>query len=283
MLNYLPFILLFLTVLSLWLPAKSGVQQWKPLFLLTLISGIYTGAGNIIAAISIVILYGLISIYGKVSPQVKPLFWLLVFALAFTLELHLIPGFHNLLILDKIKITADAMPYTLYLNFDKTIAGLLIIGLTLQRVKSLANFKLMLKQVFVRLPLVLLIILILSYAFGYVRFEPKLAPQLWLWMISNLFFTCIAEEGLFRGFFQEYLSSFKYKYAEYVAIVIPALFFGAIHFPGGIKYVILATVAGSLYGWIYKVTRRIEASMLAHFMLNLTHILFFTYPALMQH
>lgn len=283
MLNYLPFILLFLTVLSLWLPTKSGVQPWKPLFLLTLVSGIYTGAANIIAAISIVILYGLISIYGKVSPRLKPLFWLLVFALAFTFELHLIPGFHNLLILDKVKITADAMPYTLYLNFDKTIAGLLIIGLTLQRVKSLANFKLMLKQLFVRLPLVLLIILILSYAFGYVRFEPKLAPQLWLWMISNLFFTCIAEEGLFRGFFQEYLSSFKYKYAEYVAIVIPALFFGAIHFPGGIKYVILATVAGSLYGWIYKVTCRIEASMLAHFTLNLTHILFFTYPALVLH
>jgi membrane protease YdiL (CAAX protease family) len=283
MLNYLPFILLFLTVLSLWLPAKSGVQPWKPLLLLSLISGIYTGAANIIAVTSIVILYGLISIYGKASPRVKPLFWLLNFALAFTLELHLIPGFHNLLILDKVKITADAMPYTLYLNFDKTIAGLLIIGLTLQRVKSLANFKLMLKQVFVRLPLVLLIILILSYAFGYVRFEPKLAPQLWLWMISNLFFTCIAEEGLFRGFFQEYLSSFKYKYAEYVAIVIPALFFGAIHFPGGIKYVILATVAGSLYGWIYKVTCRIEASMLAHFTLNLTHILFFTYPALVLH
>jgi membrane protease YdiL (CAAX protease family) len=283
MLNYLPFILLFLTVLSLWLPTKAAVQPWKPLLFITLICGIYTGTANIIAAISIVILYGLISIYGKVSPQVKPLFWLLVFALAFTLELHLIPGFHNLLILDKVKITADAMPYTLYLNFDKTIAGLLIIGLILPRVNSLANLTFMLKQVFVRLPLVLLIILILSYAFGYVRFEPKLAPQLWLWMISNLFFTCIAEEGLFRGFFQEYLSSFKYKYAEYVAIVIPALFFGAIHFPGGIKYVILATVAGSLYGWIYKVTRRIEAGMLAHFMLNLTHILFFTYPALMQH
>lgn len=283
MLNYLPFALLLLTVLSLWLPTKSGLQPWKPLFVVTLISGIYTGAASIIAAISIVILYGLISIYGKASPRVKPLLWLLVFALAFTLELHLIPGFHNLLILDKVKITADAMPYTLYLNFDKTIAGLLIIGLTLSRVNSLANFTLMLKQLFVRLPLVLLIILILSYAFGYVRFEPKLAPQLWLWMISNLLFTCIAEEGLFRGFFQEYLSSFKYKYAEYVAIVIPALFFGAIHFPGGIKYVILATVAGSLYGWIYKVTRRIEASMLTHFMLNLTHILFFTYPALMQY
>lgn len=283
MLNYLPFILLFLTVLSLWLPTKSGIQPWKPLFLITIISGIYTGAANFIAVTSILILYGLIYVYSKVSPRIKPLCWLLVFALAFTLELHLIPGFHNLLILDKVKITADAMPYTLYLNFDKTIAGLLIIGLTLPRVNSLASFTFMLKQLFVRLPLVLLIILILSYAFGYVRFEPKLAPQLWLWMISNLFFTCIAEEGLFRGFFQEYLSSFKYKYAEYVAIVIPALFFGAIHFPGGIKYVILATVAGSLYGWIYKVTRSIEASMLAHFMLNLTHILFFTYPALMQH
>ncbi len=148
MLNYLPFALLLLTVLSLWLPTKSGLQPWKPLFVVTLISGIYTGAANFIATISIVILYGLISIYAKASQRVKPLFWLLVFALAFTLELHLIRGVHNLLILDKVKITADAMPYTLYLNFDKTIAGLLIIGMTLSRVNSLANFILMLKQLF---------------------------------------------------------------------------------------------------------------------------------------
>ncbi|MFZ4115592.1 MAG: hypothetical protein ACOYK6_02570 [Chthoniobacterales bacterium] len=35
-----------------------------------------------------------------------------------------------------------------------------------------------------------------------------------------------------------------------------------------------------LYGWVYHVTKRIEGSMLTHFLLNLTHLLLFTYPAL---
>lgn len=284
MLNYLPFSLLLVTILLLWLPSRSQLQPWKYLLIVTLFVAVFTGVANSIAIASIVILYGLISCYkNKAFLRFKPLLWLLVFTLAFILELHLVPGFHNLLVMDKVKITPDAMPFTLYLNFDKTIAGLLIVGITLNRLDSVSGLAIMLKQVFFRLPVVISIILVLSYTFGYVRFEPKLAPQLWIWIISNLFFTCIAEEGLFRGFFQEYLSSFKYKYAEYVAIMVPALFFGAIHFPGGIKYVVLATVAGCLYGWVYKVTKRIEASMLTHFFLNLAHILFFTYPALAQH
>ena len=197
------------------------------------------------------------------------------------LELHIIPGFHNLLVLNKVQFTPDALPFTLYLNLDKTLVGLVIIGFNLQRINDYKSWKEMLiNQVASRLPAIILIIMILSFIFGYVRFEPKLPKDLWIWVISNLFFTCLAEEGLFRGFFQEFLSSFKFKYNEYIAIFIPAVVFGLIHYPGGIKYVTLATVAGILYGWVYKVTRRIEASIVTHFMLNLTHILLFTYPAL---
>ncbi|MCC8416011.1 MAG: CPBP family intramembrane metalloprotease [Rickettsia endosymbiont of Gnoriste bilineata] len=135
-------------------------------------------------------------------------------------------------------------------------------------------------QVSYRLPIILLVIIVLSIAFEYIKFAPKIPQNLWIWVINNLFFTCVAEEGLFRGFFQESLSQLKYKYSKDIAILIPALFFGVMHYPGGLKYVILATVAGALYGWIYKVTKRIEASILVHFMLNLTHILLFTYPAI---
>lgn len=120
----------------------------------------------------------------------------------------------------------------------------------------------------------------LSIAFEYIKFAPKIPQNLWIWVINNLFFTCVAEEGLFRGFFQESLSQLKYKYSGNIAILIPAVFFGVMHYSGGLKYVILATIAGVSYGWIYKVTKRIEASILAHFLLNLTHILFFTYPAI---
>jgi len=42
---------------------------------------------------------------------------------------------------------------------------------------------------------------------------------------------------------------------------------------------VLATIAGIGYGGIYWRTNRIEASIFAHFLVNTTHILCFTYPA----
>jgi hypothetical protein len=43
--------------------------------------------------------------------------------------------------------------------------------------------------------------------------------------------------------------------------------------------IVLATIAGVGYGWIFWRTNRIEASILTHFLVNTTHILCFTYPA----
>jgi membrane protease YdiL (CAAX protease family) len=54
--------------------------------------------------------------------------------------------------------------------------------------------------------------------------------------------------------------------------------FGVAHFGGGWSYVALATAAGLGYGLIYHRTKSIEMAMLAHFGLNATHFLLFTYP-----
>jgi membrane protease YdiL (CAAX protease family) len=55
--------------------------------------------------------------------------------------------------------------------------------------------------------------------------------------------------------------------------------FGLAHIAGGWRYVALATVAGAGYGTVFYRSRRIEASILAHFTLNAVHFLLFTYPA----
>jgi len=44
--------------------------------------------------------------------------------------------------------------------------------------------------------------------------------------------------------------------------------------------VVFSTVAGFGYGALYQLTARIEASIVCHFALNLTHIVVFSYPAL---
>jgi hypothetical protein len=49
----------------------------------------------------------------------------LVFAaLAIALSLHLIPGFHNPRVIAPTRFTPDAVPFTMYLNFDKPLVGL---------------------------------------------------------------------------------------------------------------------------------------------------------------
>ena len=65
-----------------------------------------------------------------------------------------------------------------------------------------------------------------------------------------------------------------------MAWLIGALLFGVAHIAGGLHYVILATVAGLGYGWVYHKTQRVEACILLHVLLNTVHILFFTYPAI---
>lgn len=62
--------------------------------------------------------------------------------------------------------------------------------------------------------------------------------------------------------------------------MLASLMFGLAHFKGGISYVMLATVAGVGYGFVYQKTKRIESSILVHFAVNTIHFLFFTYPAL---
>lgn len=125
-------------------------------------------------------------------------------------------------------------------------------------------------------------VILLALMVGYVQWEAKFPRQFYIWAWGNLFFTCVAEEALFRGFLQRQLqmSLVGVRYGPVVGLVAASVLFGLAHYAGGVSYIILATVAGLGYGWIYQRTNSIEASILTHFSLNAVHFLFFTYPAL---
>jgi hypothetical protein len=84
------------------------------------------------------------------------------------------------------------------------------------------------------------------------------------------------------GFVLHYLDIYfiRFRYGQYVSLLLVSIFFGVLHYSGGWKYILLATIAGIVYGYIYQKTKRIEASILTHFVLNTLHFLLFTYPAL---
>lgn len=63
--------------------------------------------------------------------------------------------------------------------------------------------------------------------------------------MANLFFTCMAEEALFRGYLQQRLSQWL---SAWPALIITALIFGTAHLAGGMWMVMFATLAGLIYG-----------------------------------
>jgi membrane protease YdiL (CAAX protease family) len=201
--------------------------------------------------------------------------------LTLLLGMHLLPGFDNPLLVRDAVLSSHAAPYTLYFNFDKTIAGILLLSVgvnALPQPKQSPGSALRIAA-----PLMVanvLLVMLLSLAFGYVSWQPHWTSLFWLWAVANLFLTCFSEEAFFRGFIQREVAMrmTSSAHASAVSIGISALLFGLAHFAGAWTYVLLATAAGAGYAWVYDRTQRLELAMLAHFALNAVHFLLFTYP-----
>jgi len=198
------------------------------------------------------------------------------------LSKHMLPGFNNLIIFDKIQFSADSAPFTMYLNFDKTVVGIFIYlfllkkreGVSWQEKDSFFTIK--------TFAILALFMLPLALATHYVRIDPKLPPQTWLWALNNLFFVCVAEEALFRGLIQGGLTKLapNSSWWKWLPLVVSSLLFGLVHYEGGLPYIVLAAFAGVFYGYTYWKTNKIQSSIFVHFGLNLTHFLLFSYPSM---
>lgn len=276
--QYTPYVVLLLGIISLWLPNKK-TSLWRFFLLLGLLLGFFSGAAHLVGIVAVVLLYDFVQQYHS-GFRKKYFYWSALFFLGFAFEIDKVPGFQALWILHQIQFTPDAIPYSLGLNLGKIATGLILLGALLPLAVKRSEWSQLFQQTFTRLPFVLVALSLFSVLLGYVHWEPKLPAHLPLWMMSNLFFCCVAEEGFFRGFLQQSLSQINFRYSSIMAIAIASFTFGLAHYQGGIYYILLATIAGIFYGWIYHVTKRIEASIITHFLLNLTHLLLFTYPAL---
>jgi uncharacterized protein len=122
--------------------------------------------------------------------------------------------------------------------------------------------------------------LAMAVAAGLVRFDPKLAPFIGTFLLGNLMFTCVAEEAFFRGLLQERLHRWAAgrQLDRWLPVALSASLFGLAHAAGGLTYAAIAAVAGVGYALAYAATRRIEAAVLTHFVLNAAQFVAFTYP-----
>jgi len=282
-----PFALLLVAVLGLWIHRTV----WMTALFLSVVAAYVTGALHGLAAPWIALLGGLAWLYARararqgvgVSVIPRLCVGLLFFLLAVALGLALLPGFPRTVIVEGVVLSPQALPYTLALGFPKVVGGIFILGLMHeQRVRSWRELLAVLRRAAPIFLVTAVVVMLLTLALGYVKFDPKWSSLFFLWATANLLFTCLSEEAFFRGFLQRELSEIgtNRRRMAIIALGIAAVMFGLVHLAGGWKYAIAATVAGAGYGLAYLRTQRIEASMAVHFALNATHFLLFTYPAL---
>ena len=279
--NYLPYFFLLLTVIGCWVfPARFALI----LFCVSTATALFF---HRVEPLGLVWLFvsGL-SLWTATRFPLRSLSRSIAFAIflffAIALSDHMLPGFNNLLVFHNVEFSSDSIPFSMYLNFDKTAVGIFIYLIFLKDTNQTLFDRKQLAFAFKILGLLTVVMLPLALATHYVRIDPKIPSGAVLWSLNNLFFVSFSEEALYRGFIQGGMSKLlaRASYGRWVPLIVSSLTFGLDHYQGGLPYISLATIAGLFYGYTYQRTRNLEAAMLVHFGLNLLHFLFFSYPSL---
>ena len=196
----------------------------------------------------------------------------LVLLWAMALTLHLVPGFDNLKVLDRVQAGPASVPFTLYLNLDKP---LIFFGLLLAWPALLGPGGTMRWRPLALLILPLAALLITAWQLGALKPDVGLPHWWWLFAFNNLVFTCVAEEALFRGLIQQGVAS---RSKPWLSLLVASLLFGSAHLAGGPLLVLFAALAGACYGLAFQLSGRLSVAILLHFLFNFAHLALFTYP-----
>lgn len=280
----LAFFALAMTIVSLWV--KRSPWIWGPFLILAFALAYMAkvvGSDALIPIGALLVLHTILK--GDLRGLARFILVVIAIVVSLGLALHKFPGFDNPQILDKVKISKNAYPFSLSLNFDTPFMGLFVLALGFPLIGSIREFGRLLK---VALPLSIggmAILIVLSLYWGMIAWDPKIPRIFWFFLIQNLLFTCVIEEAFWRGFVQrEFFRWFGNRgfLANIGCVFVTAFFFAALHYLWipNIPFLGLVFIAGIIYGSIYQYTQALEASILCHWLFNITHMLLFTYPAI---
>ena len=258
-------------------------------FSLSLATALIAGVVNFISCL-IILLFGFLiySFYQKKMPLPYKIFiYFGIIAITILSFSHKLPSIENIELLTNIKLSKNSSNFDLWLNFDKPLIAIFLLFFAYNPPRKFSDYKKIFIQT-IRLFVPLFIMLLALGTFGnFLVFDFKF-PNFqitFLWLIKMIFLTIFAEEFFFRFFIQNSVillfknSKYFSKNSQIIGLIFTSIIFGLTHFSQGFIFILLATICGFFYGFIFIRTRYIEASILLHFLINFTHFIFFSYPS----
>jgi len=247
----------FLSVLACWV--TIGGLTWQMACIFTLLSGSYC-------------LVTTLDFQWKKSAT--RLIKSVILLTAAALLLHRIPGFYNVLVLDNAVIgSTSTIPYSMYINYDKALAGLFVLLCLwhLDQVIGNVSAAAIAWALGAALAVVVLARLTLNLQLDFK----------WLGQVSLLFIfvksfsTAFVEEIIFRGVIQANLTRWL---SPLQAWLLASILFAVVHVGAGVSYVLTAFMAGLFYGYMFKKYQSILVAGTCHSLVNIIHFCFLTYP-----
>ncbi|UXU85659.1 CPBP family intramembrane glutamic endopeptidase [Burkholderia sp. S-53] len=275
----LPWFAIFLAALA----AISQASRRLTLILLAIGYGLAFASGQLhpIALVPITLLVGAgVLLQWNPSPLGKVLCNVVFVAIAVGLFQHWLPGFDNLRVIHAERLTPDAAPYTMYLNFDKPLVAfwLMLACPWVQPKRSLSQRAI---AAVVACAATSAVCFSIAGWSGALAWAPKWPHFGWLWVLDNFLLVAFAEEALFRGYIQGGAARLTraQPHAGWPALAAGAVLFGLAHYQGGALLVLLAGLSGIGYGLAYR-AGGLQSAMLAHFGVNLVQFALLTYPSI---
>ena len=209
--------------------------------------------------------------------------WVSAVAIGVFASIYRPAGFAYPLVFHANELHSGGLPFDLYINIAKALAGYIIVFFLVKYEHGDAYVISPVKQLLL-IMFFASVALFCAYFLLDLKFYVKDVKYIALFGAVNLLVTCVAEEAFMRILLQDQITRFfrkiiSYKFSpEFLSLFLTTIIFVLIHAIHGMDIICVYAVAGFLYGLIYLLTKNLFMAIVVHFIVNIMHFSLLTYP-----